>query len=443
MWLDMKKYLILAGIAATFFACGDDGSSANGGSDEYVTSGTITVDEKNQTAVTVVSNSASLCVYENLKYSWKTMNFGEYRDSIKYEFVGDTLVVYDDYDSYDEEFSPYGQMYVGGSAGKLNGTWHSTLCQYNSERKSTTCRTLCSDIKNVESDWMKAFEELMKAGCVEDEDAPKTTIKISGTSFTTKVEYNESKGHQFDDYMNSEYMYDFYRMLKNESKSTPSIGDLDEEDSVDVKELIEDSVVTILSQTKNSVSFKFKEQSISVKVNEYSRTDEQEKVSLDISYNGTTCSLVGESGYVTKSTCKAEYGEFFDKSTQKDSDGNTFTYAEDYSKTNSRDFSNCMDDLLDSVYAAVRKLKADSDDDDDASLIESSPCDAIYDDYIDCAYQGYSNCSRYLEQFYDCEDSYNSVSPALYTKKAVEESSKEEFVKRYRKHVKKMQKFAE
>ena len=290
---------------------------------------------------------------------------------------------------------------------------------------------------------MKAFEELMKAGCVEDEDAPKTTIKISGTSFTTKVEYNESKGHHFDDYMNSEYMYDFYRMLKNESKSTPSIGDLDEEDSVDVKELIEDSVVTILSQTKNSVSFKFKEQSISVKVNEYSRTDEQEKVSLDISYNGTTCSLVGESGYVTKSTCKAEYGEFFDKSTQKDSDGNTFTYAEDYSKTNSRDFSNCMDDLLDSVYAAVRKLKADSDDDDDASLIEDSPCDAIYDDYIDCAYQGYSNCSRYLEQFYDCEESYNSVSPALYTKKAVEESSKEEFVKRYRKHVKKMQKFAE
>ena len=56
----MKKYLILAGIAATFFACSDDSSTS--GSDDLVMSGTITVDDKNQTAVTVVSNSATMCV---------------------------------------------------------------------------------------------------------------------------------------------------------------------------------------------------------------------------------------------------------------------------------------------------------------------------------------------------------------------------------------------
>ena len=437
----MKKYLILAGIAATFFACGDNGSSASDNSNEFKASGTIKVDEKNHTAVTVVNNTETLCVYENLEYSWKTVNWGEDRDSVKYEFVGDTLVIYKGYGSFDQEFSQYGDMFVGGSAGSLNGTWHSTLCEYDSERKKSSCRSLCSDVKNIESDWMKAFEELLMIGCVEDDEVKKVTLKISGSDFTTSIEYPQSlRKNVFDDYMNSEFMSEFYYNLKKGYTSVPSVSYLRYEDSTDVEDYIEDSVVTIISQTKNSVSFKFKEQTLSVKVGEYERGDDKETVSMDISYNGKTCNLTNEAGVVTKSICKAEYGEYFDKSTDKDVDGNVVTYVLDYEKSNGREFSDCVEDVLDSVYAAARKLEKETEGDEDEVEDE---CESLYRDYIDCAYQGYSNCSKYLEQYTLCSSSTIESDVVALSKKATATDSKEAFLKRQKKLVRWAEKFAE
>ena len=248
---------------------------------------------------------------------------------------------------------------------------------------------------------MKAFEDLIRLSCVEDDEVTKVTVKISGSSIKTTVEYPESSYDKeyFDDYMNSEFMYDFYKYLKNGNDYIPSVSELKYEDSSSIAGLVEDSVVTILSQTKTSVTFVFKEQTLSVKVGQFVRSEDSGKLSLDISYNGKTCSLVQESGYVTKSTCKVEYGEFYDKSSVKDANGNTITVAMDYNKSNRDEFDDCTEDLLDSVYAAVKRLKKDSDEDEEEGT-DLDECYAYLDAYYDC--DDLSSCNNYFEQYYDC-----------------------------------------
>ena len=101
----MKKSLtlMLAVTSAFFFACSDDSSSDSGNSEVIEQSGTLIVDEEKQTVTIISQLTEEMCVRDEvtLEYAWKSVDFGTDSNLMKYEFVGDTLVVFD-YDDWDE-----------------------------------------------------------------------------------------------------------------------------------------------------------------------------------------------------------------------------------------------------------------------------------------------------------------------------------------------------
>lgn len=423
----MKKSLtlMLAATSAFFFACGDDSSSDNGvgggsGSITVETSGTITVDAENKTAIVAIEESEDVCVNEGAGvYNWKNVNFGLDSSFSKYEFVGDTLVMFDceymddegDFRECDEE----GQMMVGGKAGKLDGTWKAIPCMYDSDDSETVCFKPCSEVpggKLSDEEMDKIYEELEKMykedpekaskkyesmmdrmTCLDKEQMQKVginegTVKISGDKITAKVTHYYDLGEDFDDFMNSEFMSRFYRNLADGYPEVPAYYHLTEEDSSDVEEYKESANVEEVKQTKSSVSFKVAGQAVSVNVNKYEYSLDKFELSMAITVNGKTCQLQVEEGDVTKGQCKAENGEFFEKRTTDDASGNEITYVSGYEKSNENEYEKCTDGLMDSLSAAISKSSRNSNKDDD-------DCD-----YVESAYQ---RC-----QMMDLEDAYNA-----------------------------------
>ncbi len=398
----MKKSLtlMLAAISAVFFACSDDSSSDNGTGGGSVTvelSGSIVVDTLNKTIITLVQEFEDECVNKGAGvYNWESVDHGLDSSYSKYEFIGDTLVVYDcEYVDDDGDFrycDDEGQMMVGGKAGKLDGTWKTILCMYDTEDSESTCFTPCSEVsggKLSEEEMEKMSEEMEKAYAKDPEKASKMyenmidrmtcldnmemqkrgldegTVKISGNEISTKSTQYYDLDVLFDDFMNSEFMSKFYRSLANEDPYVPDYSYLIEEDSSDVEEYKESANVEVLKQTKSSVTFKVAGQTVSVDVDEYDISLDLFELSMSVSVNGKSCQLQVEEGEVTEGLCKSENGEFFKKSTIEDASGNKITIVSKYEKSNEDEYENCTESLMDSLYAAIRKNNSSSSGDDD------------------------------------------------------------------------------
>ena len=360
----MKKSLtlMLAATSAFFFACSDDSSSDNGtgGNGGKVTieySGSIKVDAENQTMVVAIPEKEEACVNEDAGvYKWRTVDFGTDTSYSKYMFVGDTLVIID-CDEMDDEGKLHdcdygGQMLVGGKKGNVNGTWRAVPCMYDTEDTTSICFKPCSEVKGgklTDEEMDKALtvrrslkedEDLLTAmtapvsidsnlidrmTCLTPEELTKKgfnegSVTISGNSISGKMtSYYEvdTDDDVFDDYMNSEFMSRFYSNLADGDPSLPGFGNLDEEDSSDVERYRELAGVTVLKQTKNSVSFKFLDKTFSLNVKEYSWSIDKVVTAFGIEFDGTRCDFQEEYGEVTKNTCTSNYGEFFDKTTKK------------------------------------------------------------------------------------------------------------------------------
>ena len=439
---------MLAGVSALFYACGDS-SSSNGtsGNDTYEQSGTFEVNEAKSFLSVYVKNEGQACVYEDLDYSWKSVNFGVDTIEWKYEFVGDTLVLYN-YDSEEDEASSKGYMYVGGKAGNLNGTWKKTLCEYDSRNKNSFCFEICKEDKNknatTEEDFedvsdleslMEAFAAMASAACLDEEDMeeyPEVTLKISGNSYTSITKYNVKEEVYFDDFMNSRFMTTLYKSLMRGDVEISSIYSLFEEDSAGVEDFLDNYKkydVEVLNQTKTSIKFKIKDETLSINVKNASIDDDMSKLSLEVASNKMTCSLTKESGYVSKSACKAENGEYFDKTTRSDSDGNRMTIVYDYSKSNAKDFDNCTEDLMDSLMAAITPSSEKEDVGGD------DPCGRYLEQYYSCSMSEEGSCSPYLTMYSDCAAEYSSNDAySLFKKSAIQNvPNKKKFIKDARK----------
>ena len=479
----MKKSLtlMLAVTSAFFFACSDDSSSdsgTNGGSVTIEVSGTISVDQENKAVVVAVSNAEDVCVNENNTYAWKNVDFGVDSSFAKYLFLGDTLVIID-CDEIGKDGEPRycddeGQMFVGGKADDLNGTWKSVYCMYDTDDETSQCFKACKDVpggKLTEEEMAKMYEDMFSSmseldmdaepevdqkmmdrmTCLDDNDLrkfPESIMKISGNSITSKVTYSYGDDDNFDDYMNSRFMSKFY---KNLAKGDPSIPDtyyLTEEDSSGVEQYIKSAGIEVTKQTKNSVTFKFADQTFSVDVKKFNNSVDGREFSMSVSFNSMSCDLEAEEGEVTKSTCKAEYGEFFDKETVKDAAGNKITVAYEYEKSNEKDFDRCTDKMVDSVYAAIKGKGGSSDnplcdsykDSYDAcvsTLGEGEICDEYQTYYESCLEGG-----EYSTPLYD--DTYDESDWELYKKASSSaELAKKKFLKNARKIARKLEKFAE
>ena len=477
----MKKglYLMLAATSAFFFACSDSSSSSDNGTDSVTieVSGTITVDAEKQSLVISVENKEDVCVNENNAYTWKNVDFGTDTSYAKYLFVGDTLVIIDCEEMNSKGDMKYcddaGQMLVGGKAGDINGTWKSVLCSYDVEDSVSSCFKSCDEVggKLTEEEIEKMYEEMFDqmSELSDDDDEPamdpklmermtcldaddmkryhESVLKISGSSFSSKVTYSYGDNDKFDDYMNSRFMSKLYKSLANGNPSIPSASYLTEEDSSGVETLIKSAKIEVTKQTKTSVSFKFADQTFSVSVNKLNRTATGSEFNMVITANSKSCELDSEEGEVTKSTCKAEYGEFFDKDTEKDAAGNKITVVYDYEKSNSRDFERCAEAMMDSVYAALKGKGGSSLDGDCSELSESytrcimmnyeeadaSGCSDIADEYADCVMGSYSGSVSEDDEWESLFKKANSSA----------ELAKKKFLKTSRKFAREMKKFAE
>jgi hypothetical protein len=480
---------MLAATAAFFFACSDDSSSDNGagakdGKVTVETSGTIKVDSKNKTVIMAVPNTEEVCVNEDAGiYKWENVDFGTDSTYSKYLFVGDTLVMLD-CEEIDEEGEPrycddYGQMLVGGNKSNLNGTWKAVPCMYDVEDSVSSCFKPCSEVKGgklTDEEMDEAFtvrrslkddEDMATAmatppqiddnlldrmTCLTPEELTRKgfdegVVTISGTSVSSKVTYyyevDDDFDDDFDDYMNSRFMSRLYSNLADGYFDLPGFGNLDEEDSSGVEEYEKDAGINVLKQTKNSVSFKFKDQTFSVSVKEFRSFEEGRSVSFTIGYNKISCDYQEEEGEVTKNTCNAQYGEFFDKGTRRDANDNEITIAYEYEKSNEKTFSKCIESIEDSVYALTSD-KSNSDDDGDCGRIiqEYYVCSASGSINSNCDYMAYQECIAAATD--DDTDVIASPDWELY-KKATSSSelAKKKFLKVSRKFARKMKKFAE
>lgn len=426
----MKKalYLLFAVSAATFFACGDDSSSDNGvsgGTVTETTSGTIILNEENQTFTAVSKDQEDLCVKEGFDFSWKTVDWGDDSIKFKYEFVGDTLVLYRGSYYYDDEEeygygSSYGQMYVGGSNGNLNGTWKSTLCSYNA-KEGSSCSKACKDVggKLTEEDLEKYYEDMYsnmsfdemdeedvavdqsfmdRMTCVDEGDYAEVTLKISGTSFTATEKYHYEEDLDFDDYTNSRFMAQFYESLIRKDPEVPSLSSLFREDSAGVKEFIEDYKkykVTVSNQTKKSITFNVMEaENITITVDDVTTSDYSGKVAMTLKTSAGTCELLEEEGQVTKKTCSTEYDAYFDMEREKDATGKEINYAEYFARDNEREFENCAEDLMDSLFAKFSGKSSTGD---------NPMCDSYKEAYDDCVEMaGAAYCESYQYYYESC-----------------------------------------
>ncbi len=460
----MKKSLtlLLTVTSAFFFACSDDSSSDSGNSEVIEQSGTLIVDEEKQTATAISQLTEEMCVRDEvtLEYAWKSVDFGADSNFMKYEFVGDTLVVFV-YDDWDEEYSTNGQMYVGGKAGKLDGTWKSTYCSYSSEKKASTCYKPCSEVtapkelteeeimemmKDMTEEEMEAFVEeytdaMMDSFCLDEEDLedyPDVTIKISGTSIKTTIKFNRTE-EDFDDFTNSKFMTSFIGNLISGDGNVPGFSKLFKEDSSGMEKIAKTYKayqVEVSNQSKKNITFKFADQTLSVNFKTVNKSDENRELALDVSSGGKTCSLSEESGDVTKSTCKSEYGEYFDIDRVEGADGVKISVADEYEKSNEKGFEDCVEDMMDSLFAAIKGKGSSSD---------NPLCDSYKDSYDACVStlgEG-EICDEYQTYYESCLEGGEYSTPLYKKASSSAELAKKKFLKNARKIARKLEKFAE
>ena len=309
--------------AASLTACGDDSSS--GTNDEPTKSSetsSLEVDEKNHTLTWTSDNTKDLCVLENGNFSWKTLSLGITTQSARYEFHGDTLVLYS-LELNNGKQESYGHMYIGGETGNVYGTWKDLFCDYDPQGKSTYCaQGAAFAIRTLTLSKGKRILE--------------TEYDFDG--------YNASKN---DNLILSELTADLFRALKGTMELYIPGAFLN--DSARVKSLIQEYKISTTSQTKTSIGFKMDGKEFSLKYTDAEETLAKDGsgrlnrvVKLTLSTGKTVCNLDFERTFMEKDLCKAENKAFLDTEKEIDNDGNYVEHAVAYLVNSQEDFEKCV-----------------------------------------------------------------------------------------------------
>ena len=309
--------------AASLTACGDDSSSSasNEPTNASETS-TLEVDEKNHTLTWTTTNDKEMCVLESGNFSWKTISLGTTTESAKYEFRGDTLVLYP-LEINNGKQETYGHMYVGGEAGKLYGTWKDIFCDYDPQEKARYCAQ------------GKAF-------------AIRTlTLSKGKRILETEYDFEGYSASKNENLILSELTADLFRALKGTVELYIPGAFLN--DSARVKSLIQEYKISTSSQTKTSIGFKMDGKEFSLKYTEAEETLAKDGsgrlnrvVKLELSSGKTVCNLDFERAFMEKDLCKAENKAYLDTEKEIDGNGNNIEHAVAYLVNNQADFEKCV-----------------------------------------------------------------------------------------------------
>lgn len=320
----MKKALFAITISLALAACGDDCSSVNSDTsspnandDPNTTSYTIKVDEAQQLIIRTIDHlSSNLCIQENNSWIWKSLDFSAQTDTLRYEFRGDTLLLY-------ELNMNEGLEYIGGTGGNLYGTWKNTHCSFNKRDSTTSCPRV--------QQFFEAVAEI---------SPNKITAKkiISYELFSSLTDST--------DYMNSSFMDDIYIILSGGSDYNDEIAReimLEKE-----KEGIPEKYgVNIIENSKREQTFSLHDKRYTVTVRKIERSmislnEINNEFSIDVSDENTVCNVIYISKWMTKELCSDSYKEYYKTSSITDIDNNEYRCAHTYFISNDREFKECL-----------------------------------------------------------------------------------------------------
>ena len=244
---------------------------------------------------------------------WKSVPEDVLALTLMYDFVGDTLVLYN-WDNYDKEFDTEGVMYVGGSAGSLYGTWKYTPCEYDSELGKSKCYDRDSNF-----DAVVTFSE-------------KSATIVEKTRLG-EFNYATSKFRQYlltslDD--ESDVFIPFAEYLLYTADEDVTFASIEES-----------------NLTKTGETFKYKGTTYTVNVPTYKLDGYYAKLSVEVASAEKKCTnIYEESALVTEDLCIDENYENFDIEIYEGKNGNSFRYADYFEKDNDNEFEACVMDLF-------------------------------------------------------------------------------------------------
>lgn len=360
----MMKHLSRAALLGTtmaaafgFYACGDDSSSgpSNPGNEVMSSSFQMIIDDKSQTiSLSGDGFKENMCVVNGETVQWKPVQTSPSDMLAKYMFVGDTLVLF--WQDEDGDFENYGDMFIGGSAGSIYGTWNMVPCEYKESRGSSSCD--------------------------EDDLEYNTTLSISnGAVNITQTKQTFAEASPLD-YSTSEYRWSLYVSLytgvaSNLDPTLLSYNSLSEAGSFASKPEVQAALgitSSNLSTTGETITIAGKTFTVRVQNFQTFVGNDNSSTSVDISADGITCSRTAERIYeLTSDYCKTENMAYFDIDDDYDANGNKYYYVDSYKKDNMDEFYACMqgimpppsgteEDLLSKVVTPLYKKTAEQDE---------------------------------------------------------------------------------
>jgi hypothetical protein len=322
------KYTLLTAVASAFLiaACSDSNPSSAitvPNDDPNTATGTLYVDESQHLLVTTFRNvHGNSCRLEDNNLIWKSIEKDAITDSSEYEFIGDTLVLYDYYEGTSDN---YGDLYVGGTAGNIYGTWVYTGYERNRQTGEQERHTNTRYVTR--------------------------TYTYAPGKVTIKVEYHMDlyvADEQERGYMESSFMAELYGYLTGRSHMDDVIYVMDNEDQASSIALsIETNGVQIIEGTKTNQTFKIKDKTYTVTVKKAETTlhfsgRTNREVNLEVTDGTTVCSSYAIYRTADENICKTENLEYFKVYDDEDEDGNRFYYVSTYKNTNHEAFKECL-----------------------------------------------------------------------------------------------------
>lgn len=301
----------------------------------FTTTGQLYVNRTSQILqMTADEANENLCIVEGDNYSWKSLPLYERPDSAKFEYHGDTLLLFD---ISNGSVDRYADTYVGGTVGDVYGKWTATHCEYDKKTSKTDCN---GDKPHYRTQIIEFSPGKIVSSLVVDVD---------------KYIADHS------DYMNSRLMLQIFGVLtgKRDNVYAEDIFDSDEEHKntvSELQELIQSEQIHIINQSKTSESFELDGKtytvdtdgtSLSLQGSGYYKGKFNQKVKLIVSDGTSSCKLDYVELYVDESLCdvrKAEFLEVHDKGGINEN-GIQFVDAFNYQKSNENEFTECLESI--------------------------------------------------------------------------------------------------
>jgi hypothetical protein len=337
MMTSLKTYTVLcAAVASTISltSCGSDSSNnANNesGQKTFLDNLDMSVDEEAQ--ILTVSNDGTdqaYCVAVDDSFKWKTFKSKPTSNTIKYDFIGDTLVLYE-WQQNSERYDQYGLMLVGGKGGNIYGTWTPTPCMFDSQENETNCN--------------------------EDGEAITRSIYTISENTFSKVSTSYHINQKLN-YPASSFRYVLNTTISKGPGYIPTANELFHESSKDIDENTKFNGITTKSISASGETLTAGGKTIVVNIENFTDDDGNWTAAVTISVDGKTCRNEYERYFdLTESLCKAEFSEYYDLSTKTDKDGNEFKYVSLFRKNNNDEFTECLEPLIYPISESISESK--------------------------------------------------------------------------------------